>query len=410
MDGLLREITNLKPVKSDSTSLSRYAATILGFVNNLEQIGCAVTNAKEAPFFMSQLLSKLDAKDNIEFGREMHHIEKEENVLNLLDWLNSEASLRSRVRKDADYHDNSGEHRISRKFDNSALNSETSDDKVCTLGCGAKLLLAACPKYQRSTGDQRWEIVKQTNRCRKCLRKHHTNVCKKTDGTTSDKCTRRHHRTLHNEQFVPANSSLNPQAAPYTNSMQSASTHSMQGTSNVPGYWAETQASTLNTQQARNVPGYYPVQKVKIKDKDGNLVETLAMLDSGSNTSFISKSVTKKLGLSGPKVHLIMNLAGGQKKSEESELVNTTVVPISEETIQKPVQVYAINKPYSSAKTVSRRIVNSYPHLEAISNKLYLSGGSIGLLIGTDFPDAFVDIHVIPGSPGEPIAKRNCFG
>ena len=32
------------------------------------------------------------------------------------------------------------------------------------------------------------------------------------------------------------------------------------------------------------------------------------------------------------------------------------------------------------------------------------------MLIGTDFADAFVDIHVIPGSLGEPIAKRNCFG
>ena len=142
----------------------------------------------------------------------------------------------------------------------------------------------------------------------------------------------------------------------------------MRGTSNVPGLWAETQASTFNIQQARNVPGQRPVQKVKIKDKDGNLVETLAMLDSGSNTSFISNDVTKKLGLSGPKVHLTTNLAGGQKKSEESELVNITIVSISEETIQKPMQVYAINKPCSSAKTVPRRIVNSYPHLEAISN------------------------------------------
>ena len=257
MDGLLKEITNLKPIKSDSTSLSRYAATILGFVNNMEQIGCEVTNAKEAPFVMSQLLSKLDPKDNIEFGREMHRIEKEENVLNLLDWLNSEASL----------------------------------------------LLAAYPKYQRSTIDQRWEIVKQNSRCRKSLPKHHTNVCKKPDGSTCDRCSRRHHRTLHNEQFVPANYSLNPQAAPYTNSMQGASNHSRQGTSNVPGHWAETQASTLNIQQARNDPGQCPVQKVKINDKDGNLVETLAMLDSGSNTSFISKNVTKKLGLSGPKVH-----------------------------------------------------------------------------------------------------------
>ncbi|XP_068684271.1 uncharacterized protein [Montipora foliosa] len=192
--------------------------------------------------------------------------------------------------------------------------------------------------------------------------------------------------------------------------MQGASNHSMQGISNIPGHWAETQASSLNIQQARNVPGQCAVQKVKIKDKDGNLVETLAMVYSGSNTSFILNNVTKKLGLSGPKVHLTMNLGGGQKKSEKSDLVNITVVPISEETIQKPMQVYAVNKPCSSAKIVSRRIVNSYPHLEAISSELYLSGGSIGLLIGTDFPDAFVDIQVIPGSPGEPIAKRNCFG
>jgi len=74
MDELLKEINSLKPIKSDSASLSRYAATILGFVNNMEQNGCAVTNASEAPFVMSQLLSKLDAKDNVEFDREMHRI------------------------------------------------------------------------------------------------------------------------------------------------------------------------------------------------------------------------------------------------------------------------------------------------------------------------------------------------
>ena len=128
---------------------------------------------------------------------------------------------------------------------------------------------------------------------------------------------------------------MNPEAPPYVNSIQGSSTQNIQGKSGYPGHWEETRVSTLNVQQARNVPGHCPVQKVKIKDKDGNFVEALAMLDSGSNTNFISKNaVTKKLGLSGPKVHLTMNLAGGQKKSEESELVNIAVVPISEDTIQ----------------------------------------------------------------------------
>lgn len=56
----------------------------------MEQNGCVVTNAKE---------------NNIKLGSKMHHMEKEENVPNLIDWLNSEASLRSQkgVGKDADF-------------------------------------------------------------------------------------------------------------------------------------------------------------------------------------------------------------------------------------------------------------------------------------------------------------------
>ena len=64
------------------------------------QNGCAITSTSEAPFVMSQLLSKLDASDNIEFGREMLRMGKEENVFNLINWLNKEASLRSRIKRD----------------------------------------------------------------------------------------------------------------------------------------------------------------------------------------------------------------------------------------------------------------------------------------------------------------------
>ena len=57
-----------------------------------------------------------------------------------------------------------------------------------------------------------------------------------------------------------------------------------------------------------------------------------SLVDSGSNSSLMSMNVTRKLG--GPKVHLTMSLAGGQKKYEESELINITVVSTSEEDIQ----------------------------------------------------------------------------
>ena len=134
------------------------------------------------------------------------------------------------------------------------------------------------------------------------------------------------------------------------------------------------------------------------------------MLDSSSNTSFISKNVVKKLGIRGPKTHLTMNFTEGQKKLEASEFLDITVVSNTEPSIQKSVRAYAINKPCSPARTISRTISESYPHLKAFSDDLHLSGGTVDLLIGTDFAEAYNDMHVIPGKSGEPIAKENCFG
>ena len=72
------------------------------------------------------------------------------------------------------------------------------------------------------------------------------------------------------------------------------------------------------------------------------------------------------------------------------------------------MRAYAIKKSCRPAWTVSGTTLESYPHLKSISEQLHLSGGTVDLLIGRDFSDAYNDMHVIAGK--EPIAKRNCFG
>ena len=173
-------------------SLTRYATTISVFVNDMENNGCTVLEASEAPFFMSQLLSKLDPRDNTNFGREMQRTGKEENVSNLVTWLHQEATLRSRGKPDNDNADEKERtHRgptFRRTENHAASNDRTPDQEACPLGCAWKHHLAGCPLYQSSTVNQRWHVVKQSKRCRKCLRPHHTNDCKKPDGTTCDQC------------------------------------------------------------------------------------------------------------------------------------------------------------------------------------------------------------------------------
>ena len=70
MDKLLAEMNNLKHVEWGSKSLTRYAMTISIFVNDMEGNGCTVLEASEVQFFVSQLLSKLDPRDNTIWKRD----------------------------------------------------------------------------------------------------------------------------------------------------------------------------------------------------------------------------------------------------------------------------------------------------------------------------------------------------
>ena len=165
MDKLLAEMNNLKHVKRDSKSLTRHATTISVFVNDMEDNGCTVMEASEAPFFMSQLLSKLNPRDNSNFGREMQRAGKEENVSNIVTRLHQEATLRSRGKPDNENADEKERTRRGPTFrraeSHAACNERTPDQEACPLDCARKHHLAACPLYQNSTVNQRWEVVKQ---------------------------------------------------------------------------------------------------------------------------------------------------------------------------------------------------------------------------------------------------------
>ena len=156
--------------------------------------------------------------------------------------------------------------------------------------------------------------------------------------------------------------------------------------------------------------GLCPIQAIHVLDVNGEPENLLAMIDSGSNTSLLSKSAAKRLGLKGSKTHLTMNLAGGSSRSEDSDLLEITLMPASDYSIKKTTSVFTVQRPCSNAKTVSKKAVEKYEHLKSVSDKLHLSGGTVDLLIGTDFVDAFIDIHTLSGKAGEPIAKKNCFG
>ena len=141
MDQLLSEVNNLKPVKRDSKSFTQFATTVSCYVNDMEDNGCPVLESTEAPFFMSQLLSKLDSSDNSDFGREMKRQGKEETVSNLINWLHQEASIRSRGKSSVIPEEKNENRRdkVPKRSDNNATNGEETDDQTCPLGGDGRL-------------------------------------------------------------------------------------------------------------------------------------------------------------------------------------------------------------------------------------------------------------------------------
>ena len=144
----------------------------------------------------------------------MERQKKEENVTNLVTWLHQEAS-RGKTESESDRRRDPPFHR---KSDQHSSDIRLTDDETCPLGCNSKHLLASCPVYHKSSLNQRWDIVRRYRRCRKCLRgSHHTNDCKKADGTSCDKCKKNHHRSLHNEKkSEPLESNLRRAAPIFT--------------------------------------------------------------------------------------------------------------------------------------------------------------------------------------------------
>ena len=90
-----------------------------------------------------------------------------------------------------------------------------------------------------------------------------------------------------------------------------------------------------------------------------------------------------------------MNLAGGKNKSKPSEIIDITIASSTDEDITKNLQVYTVTTPCSSAKRISKESVREYSDLKNVSDKIHLSGGAIDLLVGTDFVEAFTDIHSV---------------
>ncbi|XP_074040052.1 uncharacterized protein [Leptinotarsa decemlineata] len=264
--------------------------------------------------------------------------------------------------------------------------------------CQSKHLLYTCPKFLEKTVTDRYNLCKSLHRCFNCLSNMHdirtckSNVCCRW-------CNKRHHSLL---CLMEKSTSSTPQT-------QTSTSNSTVG--NTP---AAQEVATVNCGcgfTKRNSVVMLATTRVEILSNRGNYHNFRALLDPGSQSTFITQKAFNNLGL--PKYHLSLAVQG---LGETKTVTSSGGVTLCIKPYRKTSPVFttdAVILPKICEKLPSTNIsIQKWPHISNIelADPNFNCPGQIDLLLGADiFPKILLGNH-LKGGNGEPYALETVFG
>ena len=252
--------------------------------------------------------------------------------------------------------------------------SSQKEDKCAACG-SPEHAIWRCTKFRGQNIHEKTQVIKKGGLCFKCLRSGHVaDKCEmKMRNCGIDGCTRKHNKLLHS-----------PEEPKEENERISQTNHAT----------GRKMKYTL-----RVVPVLVFAHKEKTK------VIKYALLDDGSDQSFVTERLANEMGLQGKR-----------KRKKVSTLLQTEVMECRE--VDVTIQATTGNKTVFKLKrvdTVKRALRNitanwqiarqDYRHLQGIPFPEVDPEADIDLLIGADHPELMRSLREVSGEPGEPIAR-----
>ena len=271
--------------------------------------------------------------------------------------------------------------------------------------------LEKCPELKHNNLDQRRDFIASNGLCFGCLRKGHLAMSCQSR-LCCDECGRMHPTVLHGpkpqrrqtkesrgSQKDTENASAEKAESPAKNSNQAANAH----------------ASVCNsTGQSEGVTTSMIVLVIPHHNNNPDIkVNVYALLDDGSNTTFVTSSILKQLGVQGPRMSLTLNTMHGRTGSPVQKIEGLVA-----QSLDEAVSV-DLPKAYSRESIPSRRnqipspeIAGKWPHLQGIKCKIppIKTDVEVGVLIGCNCPKALKPREVVLGKEEDPYAIRTLLG
>ena len=272
--------------------------------------------------------------------------------------------------------------------------------------CNLNHWLSRCDKFKGQSLEDRLKFVREKKLCNNCLSTgHFVRSCPKKSFCKVDGCTSKHSTFLHPKQnqpprndkdgskidrevpkepLVPDGDQLaNPANNGYVKSEPSTSGSSVTGLAIVPVH-------------------------VKVKGNSRS-VKTYAFLDSGSNTTFCTDALLKKLGTDGKETKLTLTTMEGENAPVKCSMVSLQISDLERRCdIELPTVYSRPNLPVPKEAIGKQEDVDRWPYLDGV--KISSINADVGLLIGSDVPQALQPFEVRESKSGGPFATRTALG
>ena len=257
--------------------------------------------------------------------------------------------------------------------------------------------LEDCSSFKKKTVKERKAFVQEARICFGCLRYGHMSrrcrnrkVCKT--------CSMPHPTVLHDESKISPKHSSEDQAR-VVQSVEATS--SCTSTCNATG-------TTDTITNSMIVP-----VRIHHQDNPERQVVIYALLDPASNGTFIKESILEELQVNGVETQLKLNTMHGSEVVPTRKVGGLIVQRMDGEVHIELPKTYSRNKIPSRRNEIPRpESAAKWPHLSHLANKIYpyQEDLQVGLLIGSNCPNAIKPKQVIPGRSSDPYAIRTLLG
>ncbi|XP_031350460.1 uncharacterized protein LOC116176128 [Photinus pyralis] len=249
-------------------------------------------------------------------------------------------------------------------FAKTTLVTTASNSRHACILCAQSHALFACPVFKDKQPHERFEIAKNNRVCINCLSPGHA-VSKCSSERNCRSCSSRHHSLLH---FPPRLSS--PIAQTATSSPQSSDQ-------------VTSCASSCSTSYSTRPPVLLGTIVLKIRDCFGNYHTARALLDTGSQTSYITTCLVNRLKL--PKQANAIPISGlGNIAMNSSSTVTSEIRPIDSMSPTFEFEFFLLDKICGNLPNQSLNSDICLPRGIRLADSLWYQSRPVQLLLGAD--------------------------